>query len=156
MIDNRRKCLSRQSSHRFPLSSLSTEIRIAQLIYYSVFSCRRIPSRLLLFGPCRMELARRSAEGLKITIDADLLPRYLLPRDSRFAKIPRIYPHPTMPSHWSSFMRTPMQRLVERCILFIRDVFRQVTKCASTNFSGNITRKRILKLESIRTAISYL
>lgn len=32
-----------------------------------------------------MESARRSAEGLKITIDADLLPRYLVPRTSRLA-----------------------------------------------------------------------
>jgi len=81
----------RRSSHR-PLSSLSTEIRIAQLIYYErALSYRRIPSRSLLFGPCRIESARWSAVGLKITIDADLLPRYLVPRDSRFAKIPRIY-----------------------------------------------------------------
>jgi len=42
-------------------------------------------------------------------------------------------------------MRTPMQRLAERCILFIRDVFRQVTKCAATNFSDNITRKHTLR-----------
>jgi len=49
----------------------------------NALSYRRIPSRSLFFGPCRMISARLSAEGLKITIDADLLPRYLVPRDSR-------------------------------------------------------------------------
>lgn len=38
-----------------------------------------------------------------------------------------------------------MQRFAERCILFIHDVFRQVTKCTTfTNFSGNVTQKYTL------------
>jgi len=90
-----------------------------------------------------MESARRSAEGLKITIDADLLPRYLVPRDSRFVKIPRIYPRF---DNAVALIFLYAYSDAKRCILFIRDVFRQVTKCAaSTNFPGNITRKHTLQ-----------
>lgn len=102
-----------------------------------------------------MESARRSAEGLKITIDADLLPRYLVP--PRLAI--RENPSYISPARQCRRIDLPLCVLqcngsrTERCILFIRDVFRQVTKCAATtNFSGNVTRKYTLTSESIREA----
>lgn len=70
--------------NRYRCRRQKIRIGIVDLLQTSnALSYRRIPSRSLLFGPCRMISARRSAEGLKITIDADLLPRYLVPRDSR-------------------------------------------------------------------------